>query len=312
MKKKIGERVGNSILVIGDSIIDHDVYCEATGLSLETPTLKTRLVEEKYLYGGAANVVEHLLALDTPVTFITGVGSDEFTSVLLDFGTHKSLDLRPISYHGANLVKSRYWVKRGTDRYKTLQINRGDKMNNHDILHTVKKLLSATHHMWTGFPINKAVLVDYGNGMFSDINKTQRLVKLLKSNGIEVISSCQKSDRETFFSGLTESDLICMNKYESEAYTKALGADHISILSRRLSVDICVTDGDKGSTYYSNGETKEYSSVKVECVDSCGAGDAFLAALVASGDVSMANKWAALSVTKQGTEVPKMEELDEL
>jgi len=34
-----------NILVIGDSFLDHKIFCKAIGLSLETPTLKARLLE---------------------------------------------------------------------------------------------------------------------------------------------------------------------------------------------------------------------------------------------------------------------------
>ena len=41
-------------LVVGDTIIDEDVYCKAAGLSLESPTLKTTYNMRRVNYGGAA------------------------------------------------------------------------------------------------------------------------------------------------------------------------------------------------------------------------------------------------------------------
>ena len=62
-------------LVVGDTIIDEDVYCKAAGLSLESPTLKTTYNMRKVNYGGAANVARHLHNFNRDVTFLTSIGS---------------------------------------------------------------------------------------------------------------------------------------------------------------------------------------------------------------------------------------------
>lgn len=43
-------------LVVGDTIIDENVYLIANGLSLESPTIKTVFDKRSINYGGAANV----------------------------------------------------------------------------------------------------------------------------------------------------------------------------------------------------------------------------------------------------------------
>lgn len=45
---------------------------------------------------------------------------------------------------------------------------------------------------------------------------------------------------------------------------------------------VCVTKGDKGALLYSDGEFYEHAGFKVDAVDTVGAGDAFLAGLIAS------------------------------
>jgi sugar/nucleoside kinase (ribokinase family) len=69
--------------------------------------------------------------------------------------------------------------------------------------------------------------------------------------------------------------------------------------------------GENGASYYDGFSFYTVNGCDVSVVDTCGAGDAFLAAYVASGgDLHYANRWAALSVTKYGTEVPKLEEIE--
>lgn len=303
--------MGESVLVIGDTIIDHDIFCDSIGLSLETPTLKTRFKNERYLHGGAANVVEHLLALEYPVIFITAVGSDKYSETVLGLGEHKNLDLRPLSYEGQNLVKSRYWVARGTGNYKYLQINQGSKSNSDQL---ITNLIKALHKPDT--VIKKAILVDYANGLFESDAITQKVISILKSHNVRVYSSRQKSDRQVTYYSFKGSDVICMNKYEADSAMRSLETDSPQQLGKVLNSSLCVTDGPNGCRYYTIFPLLEpevhYDAVPVQCVDPCGAGDAFLAALVATEDCDFANKWAALSVTKLGTEVPKLEDLNEL
>ena len=57
-------------LIVGDTIIDETVELNS-GLSLESPTLKTTPVDRYYDYGGAANVAKYLSKFGRDVTFAT-------------------------------------------------------------------------------------------------------------------------------------------------------------------------------------------------------------------------------------------------
>lgn len=74
--------------------------------------------------------------------------------------------------------------------------------------------------------------------------------------------------------------------------------------------NIIVTLGKRGAIWFSEGVTEFVSTLKVESVDSTGAGDAFVGCFVknyANGrkildSIKMASKYAALSVTRKGTQ----------
>ena len=66
-----------NVLIIGDVILDAWTYTKAIGLSLETPTLKTQLLEKKHTFGGTGNVVNNLSELGANITFLTLLGNDE-------------------------------------------------------------------------------------------------------------------------------------------------------------------------------------------------------------------------------------------
>lgn len=66
-----------SVLVIGDTIVDEYITCEALGMSQEDPTIVvTPLASNKFI-GGAAIVASHAATLGAKVKFISVVGEDE-------------------------------------------------------------------------------------------------------------------------------------------------------------------------------------------------------------------------------------------
>jgi rfaE bifunctional protein kinase chain/domain len=66
-----------SILVIGDSIIDQYVACDALGMSAEAPVVVARELESKRYLGGAGIVSIHAKRLGANCRFLSVVGDDE-------------------------------------------------------------------------------------------------------------------------------------------------------------------------------------------------------------------------------------------
>ncbi|MFA6196745.1 MAG: PfkB family carbohydrate kinase [Sulfurimonas sp.] len=83
--KSIVDKFSNlSVLVIGDTIVDEYITCEALGMSQEDPTIVvTPLANNKFI-GGAAIVASHAATLGAKVKFISVVGEDENKSYVQD------------------------------------------------------------------------------------------------------------------------------------------------------------------------------------------------------------------------------------
>ena len=86
--KEIVEKFSNlKVLVIGDTIVDEYITCEALGMSQEDPTIVVSpLVTNKFI-GGAAIVAGHAATLGAKVKFFSVVGDDEnknYTETALD------------------------------------------------------------------------------------------------------------------------------------------------------------------------------------------------------------------------------------
>ena len=107
------------ILIIGDTIIDHNVYLEAVGLSLESPTIKTTFNKESFNFGGASNVARYAAKFGAQVTFITSLTKMMAQQYILE----NQVELLNV-ISNFDTVKTRNYIHKGDNQYNYLQINR--------------------------------------------------------------------------------------------------------------------------------------------------------------------------------------------
>jgi len=242
-------------LVVGDTIIDEDVYCKAAGLSLESPTLKTTYNMRKVNYGGAANVARHLHNFNRDVTFLTSIGSHNVVILEDKYG----IKVRNY-YQGKPNTKTRYWVTHGDATYKYLQINR---VNDEESLAPVIDIDLSAYDI--------IAIADYRCGFVID-----SFVKQCLDAGKITYASSQVSSHPSNYYRYEDFDYIVCNERESKTISK--------------KDNVCITKGSDGCSM--NGV--DYASYKVDNpVNIIGAGDCFYAALLATGDPDFANMKAA-------------------
>ena len=296
------------VLVVGDSILDETISGKAVGLSLESPTLKIDESSREVTFGGAANVVQNILALGAKCTYITPLAFDGY-SQYYDNWDHKNLRLVRATGISSNTVKTRVWIEKSGERYKYLQINKTNKFE------VVNKLDSVSYHMSDA---DVVLLVDYGLGMFGDVNY---IIKEAKKSKIPVIASSQVSSGRNRMLLFSESNYLCMNEHEFRHIKESISrgpsrfANALSLPEGRPQ---CVTLGSKGSVFTDGAIVYKTPGFKVDCIDPCGAGDSFLAAFslcindVTEESLRFCNAWAAMSTTKIGTTSPTLKEAHEL
>src|SRR5437763_16354597 len=73
---------GRSIVVLGDLMMDEYLWGRATRISPESPVMVVDVERETRVPGGAANVVNNLLALGAQVAVIGLVGDDPYGEAL--------------------------------------------------------------------------------------------------------------------------------------------------------------------------------------------------------------------------------------
>ena len=146
---------------------------------------------------------------------------------------------------------------------------------------------------------DKLIISDYRHGLISQ-SFARALVALGKKFKKPVYVDSQIAQSKGNHAWYKGADLMCLNELEAKSIK-----DEIDIPNIILKL------GSKGSLAVIEGKKIRTPAFKVKVVDTTGAGDAFFAALVISNfppttsDLKRANKWAALTTTKMGTELPK-------
>ena len=113
MKDAVSRFDQSRILVIGDTIIDQFVACDALGMSAEAPVIVVRELDAKQYAGGAAIVAAHAAALGADCHYLSVVGDDENARWI-----ENDLNERNVSHHlivdpsRPTTFKIRYMVER--------------------------------------------------------------------------------------------------------------------------------------------------------------------------------------------------------
>ncbi|MGG4490923.1 ribokinase [Metabacillus idriensis] len=155
-----------------------------------------------------------------------------------------------------------------------------------------------------------------------------RAIEFGKENDIPVILNPAPATKDLDFEFVCKSDFFIPNESELEILTgMPVESDEqvkaaASVLIEKGVKDVIVTMGSRGVMWITKEKTQVIESHKVEAVDTTGAGDAFIGCFAhyfaKNGNVlqaiKMATAFAALSVTKRGTQssYPTAEEVEEL
>jgi len=299
------------VLVIGDVIIDKFHYGTALGISAETPTIVARRGEVKTLLGGAANVARHINVL----------GHDEVLLTLADTMDHQA-GFHFVRIDGwAMTMKERFFV----DGYKLLQFDQLNEGKHDD--DSVLQFCDKFDALLPGF--DRVVIADNRHGVLNQEIAQHIITKCNQAEKCVIVDSqvSQSKSNHDWYAGC---DFMIVNERElaemqlgwsGSAYRFCEGNNdlfngQLLKLSWHWMCDIIVKLGEKGSYSLINGMFYRHHGHEVEVVDTCGAGDAFMA-VIASGDLedglsetlTRANKWAALSCAERGTEIPDVKAL---
>ena len=292
--------MGKKVLVVGDVIIDKYTHGRKLGVSAETPTIVAEWEKKEMFVGGAGLVVRNLLRLGCDVTLLT-VTAESLTDLLIESSDPPTPEEMNRFHHSPFVMlgwkltrKHRYFV----DDYKLLQydvLNKG-QWDQESRRQFFKKYCDLVDRC------DAVVFCDNRHGIFD-----QELAgaMTISSGERQSFVDCQVSQSAGRHEWFYSAKYMLLNERELNSYFPYSGlgiTNKIEELEDRWYTKILVKRGALGA----QSAQEYYPGEPVTAVDTCGAGDAFLAALVSSNDIHFANKWAAASCTYKGTVVPQL------
>jgi len=303
-----------AILVIGDLMIDHYIWGDATRLSPEAPVPIVNVKNESTTLGGAANVAQNLVALGAKVTLGGLIGADAYGLRLIEILESEGIATDAIlkDANRPTTVKTR--VVAGSH-----QLVRVDREVTDPVLSELEdELVNQLDHY-----INEADIVlfsDYGKGLFSE-DLTQRLIKLAKSKEKKVIVDPKGLNYEKYKGAF----IIKPNRKELAEAAKTERIRNIDdlqkaskVIFKQTGVDyLIVTLSEEGMVILDELAYKLLPVKATAVFDVTGAGDTVLATIayfMASGltieeSCELANHAAAIVIRRVGSATTTIDEI---
>lgn len=297
---------GLRILVIGDVMLDHYVWGDATRISPEAPVPVVDIHRDSHTAGGAGNVALNIASLGAHCTVAGFIGKDDAGRQLDKVLTEKGVSTLPTPGRGATMVKTRVLVQHQQlcrlDRESAPASYRVDPAKVDALLGPAVRAADAV------------ILSDYAKGLLDDA-LVARVTALARAAG-KFIALDPKPKRPLAFSGL---DLITPNRREAALLAGVELSPHSPFpaqeICRRLhekfrTRNLVITMSEDGLLLSRDGEMlKQIPTAAREVFDVSGAGDTSIAGLVlaltAGADLEtaahFANAAAGVVVGKLGT-----------
>ncbi|MCV3440659.1 D-glycero-beta-D-manno-heptose-7-phosphate kinase [Campylobacter lari] len=293
------------ILVVGDFMVDHYIWCDCTRISPEAPVMVMKSQKEDKRLGGAGNVYANLKSLGAEVFALGLVGDDESGRFLKENLNAKLL-----------VEKDRKTPLKSRVLSHSQQVLRLDDENDFDtkledeIIKEYKKIAK---------DYDAIILSDYAKGVLTS-KVTKALIEYANTLNLPILIDPKGSD----FSKYQNATLLTPNKKEA---TLALGVEKIDNLEKalkKLKDDLnltysIITLSEEGIALFDE-KLHIIPAKALEVYDVTGAGDSVIAmlayALALKVDIAkaceLANDAAAVVVAKVGSVSVSLEEIKNL
>ena len=280
IQKKLSNFSNSELVVIGDTIVDNYVACDAIGMSAEAPVLVVKELENREFIGGAAIVASHVAALGAKCHYISVVGKDDQSNMVSKslIGQNIGIDLivdesRPTTY------KTRYMV----ENQKLFRVSR---IKDHKISAEIEQKI--IDKLTVLAPNIDGILVsDFVYGVVTQ-NVLNTISNLSKQFDIKLYGDLQCSSQIGKVSKFNGFDLITPTEKESRI---ALDDDESGIewvattlLKNTNSKNMLMKLGSDGFIAYSKNliDRQDFPALSVNPVDVTGAGDSLFAVMSVS------------------------------
>lgn len=305
-----------NILVIGDIMVDHYIWGNATRLSPEAPVPVVSVSNETTTPGGAANVAQNLITLGARVTLCGVVGNDVQGRQLSDILRTENIDTcsiitdatRPTTVKTRVLAGSHQLVR--VDREVTAPLNADIEAQ---LIEQLNGCIASS---------DIVLFSDYNKGLFSTAF-TQKLVQLIAAQGKKIIVDPKGLNygkyKGSYIIKPNRKELIEAAKTDRiKTAAELLQAAHV-ILEQTQAHYLVVTLSEEGMAIVSAQDIKLLPVKATGVFDVTGAGDTVLAAMayfIAAGFAvdeacEVANHAAAIVIRQVGSATTTVDEIIE-
>jgi rfaE bifunctional protein kinase chain/domain len=265
-----------AILVIGDLMIDHYIWGDATRLSPEAPVPIVNVKSESTTLGGAGNVVQNLVALGADVTVAGVIGTDDTGGQLIKILESEGVKTNTIIKDGSRPTTIKTRVLAG--RHQLVRVDR-------EITEPISKELEDELANKLTAMIDRADIIifsDYNKGLFAPA-LTQRLIKIANDHQKKVIIDPKGLNYEKYNGAY----LIKPNRKELAEAAKTESIKNIAelqeaakaIFAQTNTVYLIVTLSEEGMAIITKETSKLLPVKATEVFDVTGAGDTVIAAI---------------------------------
>jgi D-beta-D-heptose 7-phosphate kinase/D-beta-D-heptose 1-phosphate adenosyltransferase len=313
--KHLADLTGQTVLCIGDLMLDEFVYGEVTRISPEAPTPVIAVKRTEVMIGGAGNVARNLVALGTRCIFVGVVGDDDAggelkkelakipridAHLVTDAGRRTTRKVRFVSeHHSAHLLRADWEPASPVD----------SKSEDALIGYAIKAMPKA----------GAVVLSDYAKGALTP-RVIRAVIDAANKAGKPVVVDPKGRDYG-IYRGAT---LITPNRQElaDATHCTACTDDEVAAAAAELGRElgtkaVLVTRSESGMTLVGEGAAIHVPAYPVRVRDVSGAGDTVVAVLSAmlamradfESAMRAANAAAAVVVGKRGTATLSVAEL---
>lgn len=304
---------GRSVVVLGDLMMDEYLWGRATRISPESPVMVVEVDRESRVPGGAANVVNNLLALGAAVSVVGTVGKDEIGAQLIAALRDEGADVS-----GIVADSSRPTTRKTRIVAHNQQVLRVDREQTHAVDDATQ--VAICRQLQSALRRANAVLVsDYDKGVLT--SSVAHLAVLGAKDAGKPLTANPKPPNAWHLSGAS---VISLNQSEAEKLIgHSLGDDALPEAGARLrqqleAETLVVTRGAKGLSLWTAAEAAQHVPAHpVEVYDVAGAGDTVISTLTLAilvgasmGEAAeVANHAAACVVRKLGVATVSADEL---
>ena len=274
--KKIDSLEKLKVLVVGETIIDEYIYCEALGKSGKEPVLVLRDLEKQKYLGGVLAIARHLTDFCSKVSVLSYLGENNEYKAFIEDTIEEGIELNFLQKKDSPTTLKRRFLD-NIDRKKLLGVYsiNDDLLSESDENKFIESFdrLSKEHDL--------IIVSDYGHGII-----TPRIAKHISNSESFICLNAQVNAANIGTHNIRKySDINCLiiNETELRHEMRQRQGDSVEMASRLSEIInskiTTVTMGKSGVFLLENQKSLSCPGFAKQVVDKIGSGDALFALL---------------------------------